>query len=365
MDREQVPVMRNGQPKSRREKSPQGKSQRRRSRSTALWLAFACLSVSSGLASRAQTATPSQGATAPAQGAGFTPDAELLPAARRGMSQLLNGDVDGSIRTFQQIRREHPESPLGYLFEADATWWKIYLTTGNLVDPDVFDVVSKAASPYDNTFLSLAQQAIRLADARVHARQDPARSLLDEGMAYGLLARFYGLHDSDLPTARAGKKMRALLLRALQIDPNLTDAYLGVGIYNYFVDTLPEIVKLLKFVIGLPGGSREVGLQQLELAATKGDLVRGEAGFYLAKDFSRSNEQEYAKSLALFQELAKQYPDNPLWTLLEGSLQIRLGHRQPGQELYREAVQKSAALNTEEGRALHAQSQQALSRSGG
>jgi tetratricopeptide (TPR) repeat protein len=336
----------------------------RRSFCRPLWIAALGIFTACALPAAAQTSADSNPG-ASRQLPGFTPDEVLLPDARRGMFLLLNGDFDGARRIFQEMQRAHPDSPLGYLFEADVIWWKIYLTTGNLIDPDVFDVVSKATSPYDDDFQNVVQEAIHRSDVRVRAKQDLARSLLDEGMAYALLGRFYGLRDSDLPTARAGKKMRGLLLRALQADPSLTDADLGVGIYNYFVDTLPAIVKLLKFVIGLPGGNRELGLRQLELAATKGDLVRGEAEFYLAKDFSRNNEQQYAKSLQLFQKLAGQYPDNPLWILVEGSLQIRLGHRQAGQDLYREALQKSAAMDTVEGRALHAQSQQALARLGG
>ncbi|HEY6290866.1 MAG TPA: hypothetical protein VI455_04790 [Terriglobia bacterium] len=289
-------------------------------------------------------------------------EAALLDIARQGMHQLMNGDPDGAIQHFQQIRREDPESPLGYLFEADAYWWKIYLITGNLVDPDVFDVVSKNTSPYDSAFESLAQTAIQKAATRVSAQQDVARNLLNEGMSYGLLARFYGLRDNDLPTARAGKKMRALLLQAIKLDPSLTDAYLGIGIYNYFVDTLPTIVKLLKFFIGLPGGSRELGLQQLATAATKGDLTRGEAKFYLAKDFSRRSERQYAKSLGLFQELIAEYPDNLLWKLVAGSLQIRLGHQQEGVALYQEVLDRSASLSTEVGKAIHAQAEQALAR---
>lgn len=318
----------------------------------------------SGLAAvaRPQTA-PAAPSQAPPTGPS-SDDVQLLPLARQGMHQFLNGNPDGAIRIFQDMRRKDPKSPLGYLFEADATWWKIYLTIGNLVDPDVFDVVSKTSSPYDEPFQSLARETIRLADARVRAQQGVARNLLYEGMAYGLLGRFYGLRDNDLPTARAGKKMRNLLLKTLQLDPNLTDAYLGIGTYNYFVAALPGIVKMLKFLIGLPGGNRQAGLEQLELAARKGDLVRGEAEFYLAKDFSRGDERQYDKSLFWFQELAREYPGNALWKLMEGSLQMRLGHRQAGEALYREAVQMTAALNTDVGRALHDQAQRALGRLG-
>jgi hypothetical protein len=291
-------------------------------------------------------------------------ETKLLLIARKGMYQLLDGDPDGSLKYFDEISREDPASPLGYLFTADAYWWKIYLTTGNLVDPDVFDVVRTSTSPYDATFEKFVHEAIQTANARVQARQNLPRSLLEEGMAYGLLARFYGLRDNDLPTARAGKRMRALLLRALKLDPSLTDANLGVGIYNYFVDTLPTIIKLLRFLIALPGGNRELGLQQLNTAATQGDLTRGEAKFYLAKDYSRRDEQQYAKSLELFHQLSSEYPDNLLWKLVEGSLDIRLGHRDAGQALYRDVAAKSAPLTSDVGKAIHSQVEQALSRMG-
>jgi tetratricopeptide (TPR) repeat protein len=290
------------------------------------------------------------------------PDKEDREMARQGIALLMNGDPDAAIDSFHQIQRADPQSPLGYLFEADATWWKIYLTTGNLVDPDVFDVTRASTSPYDAHFEDLVNIAIRKASRRVEAHQDEARNLLYEGMAYGLRGRFYGLRDSDLPTARAGKRMRALLLKAVGLDPNLTDAYLGLGIYNYFVDTLPTIIKLLKFLIALPSGDRETGLEQLRRAAEKGELVRDEAKFYLAKDFSRPSERQYAKSLELFQELARDYPRNMLWVLVEGSLEIRLGHAEQGEALYRRAFTSTAGMNSEVGKALHAEAGRALSR---
>ena len=305
----------------------------------------------------ALAASPILGQTPPS-----STDRPLLEIARGGMNLLMNGDPDAAIERFDEIRRQDPDSPLGYLFEADAYWWKIYLTTGNLVDPDVFDVVSKDTSPYDRTFESFARTAVSKAEIRLQARQNLARNLLYEGMTYGLWARYYGLRDNDLPTARAGKKMRALLLQALKLDPSLTDAYLGLGIYNYFVDTLPTIVKMLRFLIGLPGGSREVGIRQMETAASGADLARGEAKFYLAKDYSRRSEQQYAKSLELFRELSAEYPQNLLWKLVIGSLQIRLGHAQEGENTYRDVLAASAGRRSEAQAAIHVQTQQALDR---
>jgi tetratricopeptide (TPR) repeat protein len=332
----------------------------------AKFLALTVLATATAAGARPTPAGPSE-PTPQAQASAPTAPSDLRDREDRevvlqGIRLLMDGDPDAAIEVLRRIQREDPQSPLGYLFEADATWWKIYLTTGDLIDPDVFDVARSSTSPYDSHFEDTVDVAIRNAAARARAHDNEARNILYEGLAYGLRGRFFGLRDNDLPTARAGKRMRVLFLKAIELDPSLADAYLGLGTYNYFVDTLPAIVKLLKFLIALPGGSRELGLQQLRLAAEKGELVRDEARFYLAKDFSRGNEKQYARSLELFQGLARDYPDNTLWTLLEGSLEIRLGHVEQGERLYRQAYKKTAGMKSEVGEALHAAARRALAR---
>jgi tetratricopeptide (TPR) repeat protein len=289
-------------------------------------------------------------------------DSEFRTQGRRGLDLMMDGDLDGAIRVFRDIQARDPQSPLGYLLEADATWWRIYYATANLVDPDVFAATNLPTTPHDPHFKDLINTAISNSETRIRAQQDVARNFLYQGMAYALRARLEGLRDRDLPTARAGKKMRTLLLRALALDPNLTDAYLGVGIYNYFVDTLSAIVKILSWFIGLPGGSRAQGLQQLQLAAEKGELTRGEAKFYLAKNYSRQNERQYARSLELFRELAREYPHNPLWTMVMGSLHCRMGHVQECESLYRQVYTQTAGKESEVDQALHRAARSALQR---
>jgi tetratricopeptide (TPR) repeat protein len=282
--------------------------------------------------------------------------------AARGIAMMMNGDLDGSIAVFQHIEEIHPASPLGYVLEADATWWRIYYISANLIDPDVFDIANMEVTPYDSHFSDLDNVAIRKAEARIRRHQDLARSYLYEGFAYALRARLEGLHDRDLPTARAGKRMRSLLLRALVLDSSLTDAYLGLGIYNYFVDTLSTIVKILSVFIGLPGGSRVEGLRQLRLCAEQGEMGRAEAKFYLAKNYSRNSEKRYEESLRLFQELEQEFPDNPLWPMLVGSLNYRMGRPQEGETIYREVYQRTQGKDSEVNKAVHRAASTALER---
>jgi len=282
--------------------------------------------------------------------------------AGRGISMLMDGDMDGAVQIFQQIEQRDPDSPVGFLLEADATWWHIYYVSANLIDPDVFDVANMEATPYDSHFTDLHNVAIRKAEVRIHNQQELARNYLYEGYAYGLRARMEGLHDRDMATARAGKKMHAALLKAVALDPSLVDADLGIGIYNYFVDTLPGIIKFLSMFIMLPGGNRAEGLKQLQLCAEKGELGRPEAKFYLAKDYSRPSERQFEKSQKLFSELQQEFPRNPLWPMLVGSLNFRLGKPQKGEAIYRQVYQQTQDGNSPVEKAVHHAASEALGR---
>ena len=287
-------------------------------------------------------------------------EAEQIRVARQGIDLLMNGDPGAAIKVFRKIQTEDPDSALGYLMEADALWWKIYFASGDLIDPDVFVVPSRSSTPYDSRFNKLVNAAIAKARANRKANRDVARNYLYEGMACGLRGRLASMRESNLAAARAAKQMRSLLIDAAQKDRHLADAYAGLGLYDYFVDTLPTIVKLLRWMIGLPGGSRQRGLQEIDYAAKHGELTRGEALYYLAKDYSRTSEKQYGKSIELFQQLRSRYPANGLWTLMVGSLEIRTGHAEQGEALYREVLNRERGKQTAAGEALYGAAQKAL-----
>jgi len=283
-----------------------------------------------------------------------------LEDASQGLDLLMEGDPDAAIAAFRKIQERDAESPAGYLLEADAVWWKIYFATADLVDPDVLDVASSDRAPDDSRFEELVNLALGKSAARLRANKNVAGCYLYQSMAYGLKARLDGLRGKDLATARAAVRMRNFSLSALRSDPNLTDALLGVGIYNYFEDTLPAVVKILRFLIAFPGGDRERGLEQLQQVARKGTLARNDAQFLLAKNYSRGTEKQYAKSLELFEQLARDYPQNPLWPLLAGSLQGRLGHAEACEAAYRQVFKRTAGEKSETRQAVHRAARKAL-----
>jgi len=97
----------------------------------------------------------------------------------------------------------------------------------------------------------------------------------------------------------------------------------------------------------------------------KGQLVTAEARFNLAKDYSRPIDRQYAKSLELIRPMQQQYPHTPLWKLLVGSVDLRMGNVKEGEALYQQVVAETAHPQSEIWKPLHQQAERALARRSG
>lgn len=258
----------------------------------------------------------------------------------RGLSQLYEGDADGATEVFRAIQRAHPAHPLGYLLEANAAWWKIYCAACE-IKWNMIDAWKRGKLPEDDRFFALADKGITLAEYEI-ARRESAEMHFYAGMGYALRARLHGLRDEKRATARNGVRAREHFLRVVELEPNFADAYTGLGLYNYYVDALSGIAKVLRFFMGIPGGSKKEGMQQLEKAIAGGKLTSVEARFYLAKSV-RNYEQNYQRGLELMRPLVERYPRNAVFHLLLGDLHGKLGHHAEAAASFRAAQQLALA----------------------
>jgi tetratricopeptide (TPR) repeat protein len=257
------------------------------------------------------------------------------PAAYAAIGKIYSGDPDAAIEDARQLERERPEHPLGYLLEGEALWWKIWCTSAEFKYGMTY-ARHRAKLPADQHYLDLAAKASALADAQI-ARGDTASMQFYAGMADALAARLYGLRGETRNGARAGVRAREHLLRAVALDPDLVDADFGLGLYNYYADTLSGIARVLRFFMGIPGGSKQEGIRQLEHAIAAGQLTPGEARFYLALCL-HNYDQKYELALEVAGPLVEQYPSNPLFQLIRGDLYAKLGRKEQAAECYRAAA---------------------------
>jgi len=260
----------------------------------------------------------------------------LPEGARQGLEQLYAGSTKEALARFGEMQTADPDSPLPYLLEAEARWWQIYCEACE-IKWNTIDAWERPRITSDESYLALADKAIKIAESRI-ARQDSAEMRLYAGLGWSFRARLLGLRNDRRGTARAGVNARTQLLRCLQLDPQMADAYAGLGLYNYYVDTLSPIARLLRFFMGIPGGSKQEGIRQLALAMDKGELTRTGARFYLAKNL-RMYERDYARSLEVLAPLIDEFPRNPIFRLIRGEVQAKLGHRELAEESFRQAEQ--------------------------
>ena len=163
----------------------------------------------------------------------------------------------------------------------------------------------------DQAYVNLATKASVLADAQLK-QHETGEMHLYAAMADSLQARLYSLRWENRATARVGVRAREHYERALALDPSLADAYLGLGLYNYYVDTLSTMARILRFMMGIPGGSKEEGIRQLHLAMLYGELTPAVARFYLAINL-HNYDQRYEEALQVLRPLVEEYPQNPLF----------------------------------------------------
>jgi tetratricopeptide (TPR) repeat protein len=251
-----------------------------------------------------------------------------------GLNTLYAGDPDAALAIFHNLESSEPNSPLGYLLEGEARWWKIYCHSLDLKWNQI-DAYHHDPAPEDEPYFRAADKAIALAESQLQQKES-AEMHLYAGMGYALRSRLFGLRKENRATARAGVRAREHFLRAKELDPQLADADTGLGLYNYYVDALSGIARMLRYFMGIPGGDKQEGLHQLERAMLHGELSAVDARFYLSKNL-RTYDQRYQRALEVIEPLAAQYPSNPIFTLMLGNLYAMLGRNDRAAALYHSA----------------------------
>ena len=129
--------------------------------------------------------------------------------------------------------------------------------------------------------LTLANETIAAADAWVTREPRRAEAWFYLGAAYAVRLQWRGQRGDRLTAARDGKRVKDALERAIALEPGLDDAYFGVGLYQYYADIMPSVLKILRWLLLLPGGDREKGLGMMLRTREAGEVLRGEADFQL------------------------------------------------------------------------------------
>lgn len=230
-------------------------------------------------------------------GASSPPPAGMRDILRQGIDRAFNMDYPGADALFRKAVALDPEDPTGYAFQA----------LNHLFGSEVsFDPKQREAS--QESMLRSVGEALARGEERV--AKNPRDGQAYFAMALARTAKFrWSLRKKQ--TFTAAQQVYGLwscLERAQQEDPENHDSYLLTGLIRYHIDHLPDLSRYLSSLL-ITQGDRRRGLQDLERAATRGDLLRDLARSELISVYLNFEKQP-ARALPLARELQKKYPRN-------------------------------------------------------
>jgi tetratricopeptide (TPR) repeat protein len=109
--------------------------------------------------------------------------------------------------------------------------------------------------------------------------------------------------------ARDAAKSKGYADAYLKAHPEHGDAYLSIGLYNYYADIAPNFLKILRVLLFLPSGNRTEGLKQIERAARDGHYFAPLAESAIA-DIYGSLEGRVADAMRINESLVQRFPNN-------------------------------------------------------
>jgi hypothetical protein len=203
-------------------------------------------------------------------------------------------------RAADQLTHACPPAPSEacQILDVVGLWWRIQINPENHTE--------------DQRFTQRAEAAVAAAESWTKREPQSAESWFYLAGAYAPLVQWQILRGERVSAARNGNRIRVALERTLAIDPTLSDAHFGIGLYYYYADVAPAGAKLLRWLLMLPGGDRAKGLTEMSRAREEGQVLRGEADYQL-HFIDLWYEHRPQDALALLRSLDQRYPENPLF----------------------------------------------------
>ncbi len=219
-----------------------------------------------------------------------------------GKQEIYNFQLDSALTIFREIQHEFPEYPHGYFYEA-------YITA-------IYFSQDRANPALDSLLNETVKRAAEKGEEYKKRTDNSADALYYLGASYGVLGIYHVLNRNYLKGYIYGKRGKDYLEKVVETDSTYYDAYVGLGVFHYYVDLLPGIVKFFAKILGFQG-DREKGIREMLLTANRGRFFKVEARFVYAT-FRYFLEGDERNSLQTFFKLHRDYPDNPALTLLLG-----------------------------------------------
>jgi tetratricopeptide (TPR) repeat protein len=221
---------------------------------------------------------------------------------------LYNGNFEDALQLFTSLTQAYPNDPKGYFFVALTYRW---LTR---IDPE--------SSYYQKQFEQASETAIRIAKSLLDKDDTHVEAILYLAATYGYRAEYYNFLKNRWDKAYDdGIKMREYLGKAekFSLSDNI-DVQLGYGLYNYYAYVYRKKIGWWRFLLSLPKGDKEKGIELLQTVRKKGVYLKVEAWYFLIDIYKKEEGDSMAKAISLCEQLHRTYPSHPYFHIFLAGL---------------------------------------------
>ena len=226
-----------------------------------------------------------------------TQPGQLHAYLRQGIESAFNLDHTGAISSFQKAVELDRESPTGYAFLALAQLFSY--ETG-------FAPLEREKSR--EAMLRYVGDAVARGEKRVAKNPRDGQAYFALTLAKIVKIRLALIQKSYFTVAQESAYAWDYLEKTRAGDPNNYDNYFPMGLLHYHIDQLPGVTRFLSSLL-ITDGDKHKGIQELELAVQKGDLLRELAQAELSSVYI-NYEKQPALALAMTLELKERFPRN-------------------------------------------------------
>ncbi len=218
---------------------------------------------------------------------------------RQGIDKAFNLEAASANSYIKKAIELDPENPTGYAYLAILNLFS-YEMSFELKDRDI----------NQETMLHYVREAIAKGEKRIEKNSQDSQAYF--AMALAKIAKIqWAIHQKRYFTiAQETSNIWDYLEKAREGNEasQNNDAYFLTGIFHYHLSNLTGIIRFLSSTF-ITSANRQKGLQELELAAQKGDLLRELAQAELSSAYLNFEKQP-ERALPYAQELNKRFPNN-------------------------------------------------------
>jgi tetratricopeptide (TPR) repeat protein len=230
---------------------------------------------------------------------------DLRLLSKKGIDAIYAVDIEEAEKNFNLALQKYPDHPFPHFGIAMAKWASLeYLEEES--DPRL-----------DKEYAQLTDKALEVGRKWIGKHPGDANAYLAMGGMHGLRARLAVLQHRWFKAYFEGKKAVSDTRKALRINPELYDAYLGLGLYEYYAGTLPGAIKFFASLL-MPGDVRK-GMAYLTLCKDKGYFNAFAAKLLLIEIYTQHGGKYANTELALkwSRELRAADPQRPQMHFIE------------------------------------------------